>query len=76
MDLNEFVKKMPHAYITDAEIAVLLGGTAHSRYSKIKRLIAQGKLLHIRRGLYQIREHGSENTIHPFELAQLFTLCD
>lgn len=61
----------PKGYITDTELTVLLGGTPDSRYSKIKRLIAQSKLLHIRRGLYCLTEaQGYAQKPHSFELAQ------
>lgn len=61
----------PHAYVTDIEIDALLKGSSDSRYGKVKRLLAQGKLLHIRRGLYCLTEKLSHTAKpHPFELAQ------
>lgn len=58
-------------YITDSELRLLLSGSADSRYSKVKRLIAQNKLLHIRKGLYCLTEElGYLKKPHPFELAQ------
>lgn len=57
----------PRPYITDKEIEMLWSNTADSRYGKVKRLLAQGQLLHIRRGLYCIAEHPIKP--HPFELA-------
>ena len=58
-------------YITDAELEMLLDGTSDSRYGRVKRLLAQGKLLHIRRGLYCLTEMmGYLTKPHPFELAQ------
>lgn len=63
--------KTSHLLITDTELAFLLGGSPDSRYGKVKRLIAQGRLLHIRRGLYSwAKESNSEAMLHPFELAQ------
>lgn len=62
----------PRPYITGIELASLLGGTADSCYSKIKRLVVQGKLLHIRRGLYSLTERlGYSKKPHSFELAQI-----
>ena len=61
----------PRPYLTAFELESMLNGTPDSRYSKVKRLIAQGKLLHIRRGLYCItNEIGPLKKPHPFELAQ------
>src|SRR5690554_73906 len=55
--------------ITEVEIERLIDGTSNSRYSKVKRLLAQGKLLHIRRGLYGITENPIKP--HPYALAQI-----
>lgn len=61
----------PHSYINDVELEIILEGTPNSRYSKIKRMAAQGKLLRIRRGLYYITHKlGQSERPHPFELAQ------
>lgn len=61
----------PRPFLTDGEIKSILGGSADSRYGKVKRLLKQGKLLHIRRGLYCITEElGYQKKPHPYELAQ------
>jgi hypothetical protein len=53
-------------YLTDAEV----GNTADSRYGKVKRWLAQGKLLHIRRGLYCLTDKaGYFGRPHSYELA-------
>jgi len=63
--------QFPRPYLTDSEVFFLLQGTANSRYSKIKRLLAQGKLRQVRRGLYCLTEEGGcFLKPHPFELAQ------
>ncbi len=65
--LNNF----PYNVITDIDLELLFDGTPHSRYSKVKRLIKQEKLLHIKRGLYVLTEAlGHREKPHPFELAQ------
>lgn len=69
--LDQQLRNSPRPYLTDAELAVLLGGTADSRYGKVKRLLAQGKLLHVRRGLYCLTDGiGHRSKVHPYELAQ------
>lgn len=65
------LKIYPRACLTYSELAALLGGTPHGIYSKIKRLLADGKLIPLRRGLYCLTEaFGYSEQPHPFELAQ------
>jgi hypothetical protein len=69
--LEEILRQRPTPYLTDGELEHLLDSTQNSRFSKVKRLIAQGKLLHIKRGLYCITEKvGYPTKPHPFCLAQ------
>lgn len=57
--------------ITDVDLGLLIDGTPHSRYSKIKRLVLQEKLIHIKRGLYLLTESlGHPEKPHRFEVAQ------
>lgn len=61
-----------HPYLTETDLELMLGGSSDSRYSKIKRLTAQGQLIRIRRGLYCVAEAAKDHTkIHSFELAHL-----
>lgn len=63
--------RFPNPYISDVEIQALLKGSQHSRYGKIKRALASGELLHVRRGLYTVNEKlFPQRKLHPFELAQ------
>ncbi|HVY52967.1 MAG TPA: hypothetical protein VHA13_00420 [Gammaproteobacteria bacterium] len=58
-------------YLTEAELEILLNSTPNSRYSKVKRMVARGKLLSVRRGLYCITEElGYRKKPLSFELAQ------
>lgn len=69
--LENTLRRYPRPYLTEAELETLLDATPDSRYSKVKRLLAQGKLLRIRRGLYCLTERvGYVTKPHPFELAQ------
>lgn len=67
LSLEALLQLHPRPYITDAELSTWLTGSADSRYSKVKRLLAQGTLLHLRRGLYCITASAKP---HPYELAQ------
>ncbi len=69
-NLYKTLLNYPRPYVTEAEIDVLLATTANSRYSTVKRLLAKGVLLHIRRGLYSIAPQTTQSLKpHPFELA-------
>jgi len=69
--LERILQRYPRPFVTGAELACLLKGTPDSRYGKVKRMLAAGKLLHVKRGLYCLTEEvGYFNKPHPFELAQ------
>src|SRR5438270_12510241 len=69
--LERALQNYPRPYLTDIELERLLGGTPDSRYGKVKRMLVQGKLLHIRRGLYCItRELGYLQKPSLLEMAQ------
>jgi hypothetical protein len=69
--LNNLLQHYPRICVTDSELVTLLNKSPNARYSKVKRLLAEGKLLHIRRGLYCLTEKvGYIAKPHPFELAQ------
>jgi predicted transcriptional regulator of viral defense system len=72
-DALEYIfHRYPRPFLTDIELYSLLEGTPNSRYSRVKRLLAQGRLLHIRRGLYGLTDKIGFfiKKPHPFELAQ------
>ncbi len=65
------VHASPNGLLTELEILKWFPGSTNSRYSKVKRLLAQGKLLHLRRGLYCLTDRmGYWKKLHPFNLAQ------
>lgn len=63
--------RYPSAYITEDQLAQYLGGSADSRYARIRRAVQDGYLIRLKRGLYQLGERFSPKTSHPFEAAQL-----
>lgn len=68
--VEQHLQTYPRPYITDVELGTLLGGTADSRYSKVKRMLAQSQLIHIRRGLYGLTSRlGHKEKLHPYSLA-------
>ena len=69
--LETQLRNYPRSCITNTELEFLLDGTKDSFYSKVKRMLAQGKLTQLRRGLYCLTETlGYSPKLHPFELAQ------
>lgn len=72
VSLEKKLRAYSRPYLTDMELATLMNAsTLNSRYSKVKRLLAEGKLQQIRRGLYCLtNEIGYPIKPHPYELAQ------
>ena len=61
----------PSVYITEVQLAHLLGDSADSRHAHIRRAVQKGRLVRIKRGLYYLGERLTSNRPHPFEIAQL-----
>lgn len=68
--LEDMLQQHPVDFISDIEINMFMDGSRHSRYGKVKRLIKQGKLIHLRRGLYLITDKLGHTPPHRFALAQ------
>jgi len=72
--MNRLVKKVIqnslNSIVTVQELALLEPGSDNIRHALVKRAIADGDLLHIKRGLYCLSPLYRKNPIHPFALAQ------
>lgn len=68
--VDKILEKIPYDTITDTELAVLLDGSQASRYNQVKRALANGELIHIRRGVYALAKRYQRQPINPFALAQ------
>lgn len=65
------LEHVPRDSVTDQELANLLTGSADRRYGLIKRSLAKGELVRIRRGLYVLaRRYRRRAEMNLFELAQ------
>jgi len=64
------LRQQPRAFCTDAELQYLLPSSTDARKAVIKRAVAQGLLIRIKRGLYCIAEEIGLKKINSFELAQ------
>jgi predicted transcriptional regulator of viral defense system len=63
--------QIPRDFFTDADIANLIPGSADRRYALVKRAIAGGQLLHIRRGLYFLAPRYRRGPANLFVVAQI-----
>jgi hypothetical protein len=60
----------PNGVFTISEAEAVLGGTAFSRHGLIKRAMAEGEILQIRRGLYCLAPRYLRHPINSFVLGQ------
>jgi hypothetical protein len=61
--------QLPSQYLTQSELKQFLEGTDHSRFGVLKRAVAKGLLIRVRRGLYCLSPSFTRKKLHPFELA-------
>lgn len=69
--LVEYIREaLPLDVFTYTEVKNLIQGSADSRYGLIKRALARGEIVRIRRGLYGLSKRYQRGGISTFELAQ------
>lgn len=61
---------LPTDVFTDSEVANLVEGTPNRRHSLVKRAIAEGDLIQLRRGVYGFGKRLQRAPLNQFELAQ------
>jgi hypothetical protein len=61
---------LPTDVFTDTEVALLVDGTPDRRYGLVKRAIASGDLIQLRRGVYCLGKLYQREPLDQFELAQ------
>ena len=66
---EQFFVNNPHGYFTNPEVVTLFPEN-NSRCGLIKRAIAKGEIVHIRRGLYCLAPKYQKKMINLYELAQ------
>ncbi len=70
-NLTEIIKaQIPNDFFTTAELMKILLKSPDGRYGLVKRAIAKGDIIRIRRGLYILSKRHQRNGIDLFELAQ------
>lgn len=68
-ELEIKLRSFPTLYITDSDIRYLLSGSPDRRHSQVKRALARGLLIPIRRGLYCLADYLAPHKPQPFELS-------
>ena len=64
------LQSVPHGLFGHAEVAMLVKGPAQRQYSLVKRAIAAGEILHLRRGLYCLAPKYLRRALWPQVVAQ------
>jgi len=67
---KQLFKNAQASEFSNQDVSVLLPGSENSRQALIKRAIAQGEIIHIRRGLYCLAPEYRKKPINLFTVAQ------
>ncbi len=68
--IEEIRENIPQDILTDDILMNLRDGSPNKRYGVVKRAIAKGELVHIKRGLYHLAKKYQRKSLNLFELAQ------
>ena len=68
--LTERFFQVPSGVFTQPEVAVAVEGSEFSRHGLVKRALARGEILNIRRGLYCLAPKYQKKTVSVYALAQ------
>jgi len=73
--MNRLVKtileNVPVPVFTTLEITSLVPGSENTRYALVKRSIANGDIIHIRRGLYTLSPLYRKGTVNPYSVSHM-----
>jgi len=67
---EKIFENAPYGNFTSQDVAALFPGSENRRYGLIKRAIASGEIIHIRRGLYCLAPKYQKKNINLYALAQ------
>jgi predicted transcriptional regulator of viral defense system len=74
MRMNRLTDKIfenaPSSYFTNQDVAVLFPESENARYALVKRAIANGEIIHIRRGMYCLAPKYQKKSMNLYALAQ------
>jgi len=72
--MNKLTEKIfenaPYGYFTSQETAILFPDSEDRRYGLVKRAIAGGQIIHIRRGLYCLAPKYQKKKLNLYALAE------
>ncbi|MBN1763798.1 MAG: hypothetical protein JW860_00950 [Sedimentisphaerales bacterium] len=69
--LTEIIfEKLPTSYFTSQDVAALFPERDNARYALVKRAIANGEIIHIRRGMYCLAPKYQKKSVNLYALAQ------
>ena len=63
-------ERLPWSQFTTQDLAVLFPGSEDRRYGLVKRALASGEIIHIRRGLYCLAPKYQKKSVNLYALAQ------
>jgi len=73
--MNRLVKtileNVPVPVFTTLEITSLVPGSENTRYALVKRSIANGDIIHIKRGLYTLSPLYRKGTVNPYSVSHM-----
>ena len=67
---EQVIGLLPYSQFTGQEVAALFPGSDDRRYGLVRRAIASGEIIHIRRGLYCLSSKYQKKGMNPYALAQ------
>ena len=67
---EQLLESLPHGQFTSQEVTALFPGSDDHRYGLVKRAIASGEIIHVRRGLYCLATKYRPKGINVYALAQ------
>lgn len=68
--LESIKEKIPSDCFSDVELSIILPGSTFSRHALVKRALAKGELIQIRRGLYGLAEKYRRKPLNLLSVAQ------
>ena len=67
---EQVLGSLPHGQFTSQEVATLVPGSDDRRYGLVRRAIASGEIIHVRRGLYCLAPKYRKKSMNLYALAQ------
>jgi predicted transcriptional regulator of viral defense system len=67
---DKIFENAPHGYFASQDVVTLFPGSEDKRYGLVKRAIAGGEIIHIRRGMYCLAPKYQKRKVNLYALAQ------